>query len=137
MKREQIDLHGLNLNEAITKVNQNIDWAVNHNVELLVINHGKGHHSERNFSVLKTEIRKMLKENTDLQENGYRVIWGESNFPVALGYDEGQTLIVARGKEGELVGGRAEQNRNQRIFSDEVRQERKARKKMRAEKRSR
>ena len=131
MKVEVLNLHGLNIKESREKTQQNIDWAVKHGVDVLVINHGKGRHSSAGFSVLKAEIRKMLKEDSTLKENGYRVVWGESNLPIALTYDEGNTLIVARGMETEYIGGQAQQKKNQRIFSDEAKQDRKAGKRWR------
>ena len=131
MKVEVLNLHGLNIRESREKTQQNIDWAVKHGVEVLVINHGKGRHSSTGFSVLKAEIRKMLKEDSTLKENGYRVVWGESDLPIALTYDEGNTLIVAHGMETEYIGGRAQQEKNQRIFSDEAKRERKAGKRWR------
>ncbi len=131
MKIEVLDLHGLNINESREKTQQNIDWAIRHGVDVLVINHGKGHHSKVGLSVVKSEIRKMLKEYLSLKENGYRVIYGESDLPIALTYNEGNTLIVARGLESEYIGGHVQQDKNQRIFSDDGKQDRKAQKRWR------
>jgi len=131
LKIETLNLHGLNLNEAREKTLQNIAWAIKHGVDVLVINHGKGHHSSGGIGVIKAEIRKMLKDEQSLRDNGYRVIYGESDQPVALTYNEGNTLIVARNMVTEYVGGRAQQDRNLRIFSEEGKQERKAQKKWR------
>ncbi|PKM76549.1 MAG: hypothetical protein CVU90_12055 [Firmicutes bacterium HGW-Firmicutes-15] len=128
MKTETLNLHGLNLNEAREKTRQNIDWAIKHGVDVLVLNHGKGHHSSGGFGVIKADIRKMLKENTFLRDSGYRVVYGESNLAIALRYDEGNTLIVARGLESEYIGGQAQNEKNQRIFSEEGKQDRKAHK---------
>lgn len=128
MKVENLNLHGLNLQEARQKTQLNIDWCIKHGVDVLVINHGKGHHSANNFAVLKSEIRKMLKEEPLLKESGYRVIYGESDWPVALTYDEGNTLVVARGLENEFIGGKTRQDKNQRIFSQEGKATRKAQK---------
>jgi len=130
MKVETVDLHGHNLREAKEKVQKNIDWAVRHGVEVLVINHGKGLHSN-GFAVLKAEIRKMLLEDESLRENGFIIVFGESNLPIALTYDEGNTLLVARGLENEYIGGRTEQQKHLRIFSEEGREERKAHKRWR------
>jgi hypothetical protein len=131
LKLETLNLHGLNVNEAREKTLKNIDWALRHGVDVLVINHGKGRHSESGVSVLKTEIRKMLKENEELKKQGYRVIFGESEHPIALSYNEGNTLVVAKGLEMEHIGGRVQQERNQRIFSEEAKQNRKAGKRLR------
>lgn len=128
MKIEVLNLHGLNVNESREKTRQNISWAVNHGVDVLVINHGKGHHSKTGLSVVKAEIRKMLKEDPVIKETGYRVVYGESDLPIALTYDEGNTLIVARGMEKEYIGGRIQQAKNQRIFSEEAKRDRKAHK---------
>jgi len=132
LKIETLDLHGLNLAEAQEKTRKNLQWMIDHGVEVLVINHGKGRHSG-GFAVLKSEIRKMLKEDPRLKENGYRVIWGESDQPIALTYNEGNTLVVARGLETQHVGGRTQQERNQRIFAEESRQARKSDKRRRGE----
>lgn len=137
MKVENLNLHGLNLQEARQKTRQNIEWSIGHGVDVLVINHGKGHHSANNFAVLKSEIRKMLKEDPLLSESGYRVIYGESDWPIALSYDEGNTLIVARGLEKEFVGGKAQQEKNQRIYSEEGKAARKNHKNWRKQHRNR
>lgn len=137
MKVETVELHGLNLAEAIAKTQKNIDWTVNHGVSVLVLNHGKGQHSDRGFSVLKAEVRKMLKENTELKEAGYRIIYGESKLPIALTYNEGQTLIVEKGLETEYVGGNVQREKNKQIYSDEAKKERKSQKRQNAVKRKR
>jgi hypothetical protein len=137
MKVETLDLHGLNQQEARTKIQQNLNWMFSHGVDVLVINHGKGHHSSNSFGVLKAETRKYLKENSDLANAGYRVILGESDFPVALSYDEGNTLVVARGIEHEYIGGRVQQEKNLRIFSEEGRTARKNSKTIRKQKKYR
>lgn len=137
MKIENLDLHGLNQLEARNKIQQNIDWLLRHGGDVLVINHGKGYHSNNNFAVLKTETRKYLKENTDLAEAGYLIIYGESDLPVALSYDEGNTLIVLKGMEHEYIGGRAQQNKNMRIFSEDGRDARKNSKNIRKQKKRR
>jgi len=131
MKIETLDLHGLALDEALSKTKNNLRWCLEHGVEVLDINHGKGYHSERNFSVLKQEIRRWLKEENPLAEYGYIVVYGESNLPVALSYDEGHTLVVARGKEREHIGGRKQQARNELLFSPEGKKARKMQKKHR------
>jgi len=131
VKIEVLNLHGLNINESREKTQQNIDWALKHGVDVLVINHGKGYHSKSGLSVIKTEIRKMLREDLALKENGYRVVYGESDLPVALTYNEGNTLIVARGLESQYIGGQAQQDKNQRIYSEEGKQDRKAQKRWR------
>jgi hypothetical protein len=125
MKIEQIDLHGLNIQEAVEKTRKNLQWCMDHGVALLDINHGKGYHSDRGFSVIKMEIRKMLHQEESLKENGYNVVYGESNLPIALGFDEGHTLVVAAGKEKEYLGGRRQQEKNHQLYSDEARKNRK------------
>lgn len=131
MKIETLDLHGLNAFEAREKTNKNICWAIDHGVDVLVINHGKGHHSS-GFAVLKSEIRKMLKEDPSIWAKGYLIVFGESDQPVALTYNEGNTLVVARGMESQYIGGKAQQQRNQRIFSEDSRHERKSHKRRRS-----
>jgi hypothetical protein len=137
MKVEQINLHGLNVEEAIEKTRRNLEWCMNHRVDVLDINHGKGHHSDRGFSVIKMELRKMLHQDESLKENGYKVIYGESDLPVALGFDEGHTLVVVAGKEKEYLGGRRQQEKNHQLYSDEARKNRKSYKAQKAAKRKR
>jgi len=135
MKVETLDLHGLSVNEALEKTQRNISWCLKHGVDILDINHGKGYHSSRNFSVLKLEIRKMMKESAEIAEYGYRVIFGESDLPIALTYDEGHTLLINRGLEQKYLGGKKEQEKNIRIFSEEGKKQRKEHKSINAQKR--
>ena len=131
MKIETINLHGMALEEALTKAKNNLRWCLEHGIEVFDINHGKGHHSDRNFSVLKREIRRWLKDENLLTEYGYKVIYGESNLPVALSYDEGHTLVVARGSDHEYIGGQKQQARNEIVFSTEGKKLRRMQKKNR------
>lgn len=135
MKIESLDLHGLNLQEALEKAEKNLNWCIKNNVAVLDIIHGKGYHSSRSFSVIKKEIRKSLKENPLIKDNGYRVIYGESDLPIALTFDEGHTLIVARGLENEYIGGHKEVEKNLAVFSKEGKQKRKTAKEINAQKR--
>jgi hypothetical protein len=48
-----------------------------------------------------------------------------------LTYNDGNTLIVARGLELEHLGGQVQQQRNQNIFSEEAKQNRKSQKNQR------
>lgn len=137
MKVETLDLHGLNLQEARLKIEQNLEWLIKHGVDVLVINHGKGHHSSNNVAVLKYETRKFLKENSLLANSGYLVIYGESDSPIALRYDEGNTLIVARGLESQYIGGKAQQEKNLRIFSEDGKAARKSGKNIRKQQKHR
>ena len=137
MKIETLNLHGLNLQEARIKIEQNLDWLIRHSVDVLVINHGKGHHSSNNVAVLKSETRRLLKENSVLASSGYFVVYGESDFPIALSYDEGNTLIVARGLESQYIGGNAQQEKNQRIFSEDGKAARKSSKNIRKQQKHR
>ncbi|MBC7076465.1 MAG: Smr/MutS family protein [Syntrophomonadaceae bacterium] len=123
-----MNLHGLSLEEALLKTKKNLEWCLKHGVDVLDLNHGKGHHSSRNFSVLKKEIRKMLREDPSIKTCGYKIIYGESDFPIALTFDEGHTLVVARGKENEYIGGRKQQEKNRAVFSREARKKRKLQK---------
>lgn len=137
MKVEQLNLHGLSLEEAMEKTRQNLRWCMNNGVEVLDINHGKGYHSERRFSVLKQEVRRFLKEEASLSASGYRLIYGESDFPVALTFDEGHTLVVVKGCENKYIGARSKQERNQRVFSEEGRRQRRAQKALRKDRKKR
>lgn len=125
MKVEKMDLHGCNRAEAAAKTAQNIDWLLAHGVDVLIINHGRGRHSA-GIAVLKTELRGRLRDDARLKEAGYRIIYGESDHPVALGLNEGHTLIVRRGLEAEYLGGQRAQEKNHIIYSDEGKQMRKA-----------
>ncbi|MGS0744929.1 Smr/MutS family protein [Syntrophomonas erecta subsp. sporosyntropha] len=70
MKIEKIDLHGLNLEEARLRLEKNLAWCMKNQVDVLDINHGKGHHSERGFSVIKKEVRNTLQSHSKLKEMG-------------------------------------------------------------------
>lgn len=137
MKVENLNLHGLNLQEAREKTRQNVNWLLQHGVDLLVINHGKGLHSSNNFAVLKSEIRKLLKEELIKRDSGYLIIYGESDYPIALTYNEGNTLVVARGLENQYLGGATQQEKNNWVFSDEGKQTRKNSKSLRKNRRTR
>lgn len=137
MKVEKIDLHNLSLEEALRKVEINLHWCIDNGVDVIDIIHGKGHHSNFNFSVIKKEVRQILKNDMSLRESGYRVILGESNSPVALAYDEGHTLIVIKGGENNYIGGAKEQQKNRIVFSEEGKRIRKEQKSRSAAKRKR
>ncbi|NLG32536.1 MAG: hypothetical protein GX550_03360 [Syntrophomonadaceae bacterium] len=137
MKFQTLDLHGLSIEEAVQKTKVNIEWSLKNGVDVLDINHGKGHHSSRSFSVIKQEIRKMLKQMAVLKDYNYKVVYGESNLPIALTFDEGHTLIVYSGLEKEYLGGAKQQEKNQLLFSREGRMQRKAQKAIKAQKRKR
>ncbi|HRX21943.1 MAG TPA: Smr/MutS family protein [Syntrophomonadaceae bacterium] len=130
MKLERIDLHNLSREEAWRKAEENITWCIEHGVDVIDIIHGKGHHSQYNFSVIKQDVRQKLKEDPYLRGSGYRVIYGESDFPVALTFDEGHTLLVRKGAENNYIGGTKTHLKNEIIFSEEgkrLRKEQKAR----------
>lgn len=137
LKVETLDLHGLNVQEAKEKTRKNVDWLLAHGVDVLVINHGKGLHSSHNFGVLRSEIRKYLKDELLHNHWNYLVVFGESDHPVALTYNEGNTLVVARGLENQYIGGKVQQDRNQRIFSEDGKQARKNAKNMRRQNKNR
>ncbi len=61
MKLEKIDLHNLSREEAWRKVEININRCIDHGVDVIDIIHGKEHHSQYNFSVIKQEVRQKLK----------------------------------------------------------------------------
>ncbi len=137
MKIEFVDLHGLNIEEARQKAELNIKWCIEHQVEILDIIHGKGHHSNRNFSVIKQEIRRFVKDSPFIKESGYIVIPGESNLPIALTFDEGHTLIVQKGCEKNHIGGQKQIEKNLKVFSAEGKIERKMAKKNNSRKKTR
>lgn len=137
MKKEQLDLHGHNLQEAKQKLEKNLTWCIQHQVDILDINHGKGHHSERGFSVIKSEVRKSLKTCPLIKASSYSVVFGESNLPVALPFDEGHTLVVKKGLENTIPGDSRQQEKQQAVFSQEGRQQRKQNKKIRSDQRKR
>ncbi len=137
MKLEIIDLHNLSREEAWHKVEVNINWCIKHNVDVIDIIHGKGHHSQYNLSVIKQEVRKKLKSLPSLQESGYRVIYGESNSPVTLTFDEGHTLLIKKGLENNYIGSAKQQSKNKIIFSEEGKRIRKEQKSRRAKRKKR
>lgn len=137
MKIETVNLHNLGLSEALAKAEKNLVWSIDHQAEVIDFIHGKGLHSERGFSVIKQELRRYLKNSSLLNSSGYRVIPGESDLPIAMSFDEGHTLVVARGLEKERLGGRRQQEKNQLLFSQQGRQMRKNAKAIQASKRQR
>ncbi|MDO4540110.1 MAG: Smr/MutS family protein [Syntrophomonadaceae bacterium] len=134
MKVERMDLHGCNRIEAAEKTEKNIAWLLAHAVDVLIIDHGRGRHSE-GIAVLKTELRARLRDDARLKQAGYRVVYGESEHPVALGLNDGHTLIVRRGLEQEHIGGRRKQEKDAVIHSHEGKQMRKAAKRQNAQRR--
>ena len=134
MKIEDIDLHGLNWEEAKQKLETNVKWCARHEVDVLDINHGKGRHSQHGIGIIKAELRKLLKSGELLSEYGYIMIRGESDLPIALTYDEGHTLLVKPGIENEYTGGRKQQEHNQQVYSAEAKAVRKTAKQMRKRK---
>lgn len=129
---DRLDLHGLNVEEALSKTEGQIDWLIKKGTDGLVILHGKGYHSEHRVGVIKQKIRSYLKEIGDrLKMHGYLVIYGESDFPIALEYDAGCTLIVKKGMENEYQGGRKQAAKNHIIYSEEGREMRKQQKRQR------
>ncbi|MGI6452316.1 MAG: Smr/MutS family protein [Syntrophomonadaceae bacterium] len=135
VKIETVDLHGLSVEEALEKTRINLKWCLEHGVDVLDINHGKGFHSIRNFSVIKQEVRKMLKNEASIREAGYKVIYGEYNLPITLSYDEGHTLVVAKDAINSYIGGAKQQAKNWAIFSTSGRKQRKAQKNFNSSKR--
>ena len=135
MKIETVELHGLDLVSAMEKVEKNLGWCLKHGVEVIVFNHGKGHHSANGLSVIKQELRRRLKDHPLVQEYGYRVLYGEDDMPLTLTFNEGQTLVAAPGCAGEYIGGRAQQEKNQLIYSEEGKKARKQAKRQHAQKR--
>ena len=125
MKTEHINIHGTSLEEAMEKVKKNLAWCWLNDVGALVINHGKGRHSERRFSVLKQEIRRYLKNETEIKANGYQVIMGESEYPVALTFDAGITLVVKKSLVNDYIGGQRQQEKNKAVYSAEAIKQRK------------
>ncbi|MDR1160241.1 MAG: hypothetical protein LBK69_06415 [Syntrophomonadaceae bacterium] len=121
----------MSLEEALQKMSVNLNWCFEQQIEVIVINHGKGHHSKRNFSVVKQETRKYLKNDKILKEKGYKIIYGESDYPVALAFDEGNTLVVKKDQETEYIGGRKVQEKNLAIFSQDAKKQRKNAKNLR------
>ncbi|MDD3853266.1 MAG: Smr/MutS family protein [Syntrophomonadaceae bacterium] len=137
MKIERLDLHGHNLQEAKQKLENSLTWCLEHQVDMLDINHGKGHHSERGFSVIKSEVRQSLKQCPLIKKHSYSVVPGESNLPIALPFDEGHTLVVKKGLENIFPGDRRQQAKYEAVFSKEGRQQRKQDKQIRADQRKR
>jgi len=132
---ESLNLHGMSLNEALDKTRNSVQWCLDHGVDILDINHGKGYHSERNFSVIKSEVRKLLKNLPEIKAAGYKVVYGEWDLPVCLTFDAGHTLVLIKGLEHQHLGSKKVQEKHRQIYSAEARWERKAAKAKRAQKR--
>ena len=135
MKMETVELHGLDLVSAMEKAEKNLNWCLTHGVEVIVFNHGKGHHSANGLSVIKQELRRRLKGHPLVEEYGYRVLYGENDLPLTLTFNEGQTLVAAPGCADEYIGGRSQQEKNRLIYSEEGRRVRKQAKRDHARKR--
>lgn len=137
MKVEILDLHGYTLDLALEKAELNMAWAFKHDVSVLVFNHGKGYHSQRDFSIIKSELRKKLKLSISIKDAGYLVINGESDHPISLSYDAGHTLLVKKGLENQYIGSKTQKEKNEAIYSSEGRKKRKDEKKLRQQKKKR
>lgn len=137
MRVETINLHNLGLAEALAKAEKNLLWCLEHQVDVIDFIHGKGLHSERGLSVIKQELRRLLKSHPLLYRSEYKMILGESDLPIALSFDAGHTLVVRRGLEQEHIGGRRQQQKHQELFSADGRQARKNSKSLNASKRQR
>ncbi len=135
MKIENVELHGLNVERAFEKVEKNLTWCLAHGVDVIVFNHGQGHHSSNGLSVIKQELRRQLKDHPLVKEYGYRVLYGEMDLPLTLTYNAGQTLVAAPGCADQFIGGRVQQEKNQLIFSEDGKKLRKQAKRNRAQKR--
>jgi len=125
MKIETVELHALDLQSALEKAEKNLNWCIKHGVDVIVFNHGKGHHSASGLSVIKQELRRTLKTHPLLEEYGYHVIYGENEMPLTLTYNAGQTLVAASGCAAQYIGGKNQQEKNKVIFSDEGKKMRK------------
>ena len=58
-----VDLHGMDVQEAQSAVEQAIQAAVSQHQRCVLIVHGKGHHSHSNKPILKSKIREWLTES--------------------------------------------------------------------------
>ena len=135
MKIEAVELHGLDLNSALEKAEKNLQWCLTHGVDVIVFNHGQGHHSSNGLSVIKQELRRALKSHPLVAEYDYKILYGENELPLTLTYNAGQTLVAAPGCAGQFIGSKVQQEKHQIIFSEDGKKMRKQAKLNRSQKR--
>lgn len=132
MKYDEINLHCRSVQEAMEKVQSQLEWMLSHEeLQALVFIHGKGLHSAHGQSRIRTAVRKFFEEKSALlDEKGLRVIRGDEQFPITESFDEGVTLLVRKGREEEhLVNDSRQIERNQVVFTQEGKEKRQYNKK--------
>lgn len=126
-----IDLHGKTVEEAMSLVEQQIEWVVKHGEDYVVFNHGRGLHSQF-CAKIRSAIRGTYMDSEFLEENGYKMIRGEDPYEITTAFNDGNTLVVRKGREVyALVDNQRHIETNNRIYSLESKEERKNRKKNR------
>jgi hypothetical protein len=92
---EEINLHGLNLEEARHQLENRLDSACRHGETVIRIIHGQGKHSEY-FPVLKSFVRRWLIESEFARLKVDSVFRGEDGSPYTVP-NAGETVIVLKG----------------------------------------
>ncbi len=98
---ETIDLHGLSLEEAETRLEQGLTSAYQYGEMIVRIIHGQGKHSEY-FPVIKSFVRKWLRESEFSKEYIESIFYGEDGSPYTRP-NPGETIVLFIGAN-ETVG---------------------------------
>jgi len=91
---ETIDLHGLSLAEARTRLADGLAAARRHGERVVCIVHGQGKHSEA-FPVIKSHVRRWLEESTFAREQVEMVYRGEDGSPYTRP-NAGQIVVLLK-----------------------------------------
>ncbi|HEX2953645.1 MAG TPA: Smr/MutS family protein [Bacillota bacterium] len=91
---ETINLHGLNLAEALAKLESGLNSAFSFNVRIIRVIHGQGKHSEF-FPVIKSNVRRWLEESEFAANHIESVFRGEDGSPYT-GKNPGETIVVLK-----------------------------------------
>ena len=131
-----INLHGLNLAEAETKLVQAFTSSLAHGERVVCVIHGQGKHSEH-FPVLKSFVRRWLEGSAFAREHVETFFRGEDGSPYTRP-NPGETVAVLRipaADGAEMFPGRIEGEFRElpRGYGDGGREARRAAKAMRAD----
>ena len=88
---EQMDLHGLHLDEAMERVRERLKKLEAGDVASVEIITGAGHHSEGNKARIKPAVEALLKERSSTLS--YEEMGGGGGFKVRLSYGDTAVLV--------------------------------------------
>ncbi|HBG16643.1 MAG TPA: hypothetical protein DDW93_07655 [Firmicutes bacterium] len=104
---ENIDLHGLSLEEAKIQLEQRMVSAYQYGEKIVRIIHGQGKHSEF-FPVIKSYVRRWLRESDFAKDYVETVFRGEDGSPYTK-VNPGETVVLLAGVN-EIIGHAQELN---------------------------